>query len=176
MNESESCICKELWIEYEPQLRKVATAKLHNYPDEIDTVISDVFAALCEKIHKDGVPKKLKGWLYGTLNNIINLKFRKLYRIKENETSLLDTEISIAITNDEIEEKINELYNNEIKNKLKEILNEDEYEIMYLLHFRKLKMREVAEMLNSTETAIKQKHYRICKKLRKIIGNSKKLI
>lgn len=176
MNNLENDICKDLWIEYEPQLRNVATAKLHSHPDEVDDVISDVFVALCEKVQKDGVPEKLKGWFYGVLNNIINLKFRELYRIKEKETDLLDIKVEIPVTNDVIEEKIDEIYNDEIKNRLKELLNEKEYEIIYLLHFKKLKMKEVAQLLNSTETAIKQKHYRICKKLRKIIGNSKNLI
>lgn len=176
MNKLENDICQNIWIEYEPQLRKVATAKLYSHPDEIDDVISDVFVALCEKVQKDGVPEKLKGWIYGTLNNIINLKFRELYRIKEKESCLLNIEVEIPVTNDVIEEKIDEIYNDEIKNRLKELLNENEYEIIYLLHFKKLKMKEVARLLNSTETAIKQKHYRICKKLRKIIDNSKNLI
>ena len=174
MKELENDISKDLWIEFEPQLRKVATARLHNYPHEIDDVISDVFVALCEKIQKDGIPEKLKGWIYGVLNNKINLKFREIYQIKEKETDLLDAEITIPITNNDIEEKIDEIYNNEIKDKLRELLNEKEYEIIYLLHFKKLKIKEVAKMLNSTEAAIKQKHYRICRKLRKIIGNSKK--
>lgn len=176
MNKTKNDICKDIWIEYEPQLHKVATAKLHSNPGEIDDVISDVFVALCEKVQKDGVPEKLKGWIYGVLNNKINLKFREIYQIKEKETDLLETEVAIPITTTDIEEKIDEIYNDEIKDKLKELLNNKEYEIIYLLHFKQLKIKEAAEQLNSTETAIKQKHYRICKKLRKIIGNSKNLI
>lgn len=176
MNELENNICKDLWIEYEPQLRKVASAKLHSHPDEVDDVISDVFVALCEKVQKDGGPENFKGWIYGVLNNIINLKYREIYRIREKETDLLDIEVELPITNDVIDEKIDEIYNDQIKEKLKELLNEKEYEIIYLLHFKKLKMKEVAHILNSTETAVKQKHYRICKKLRKMIGNSKNLI
>lgn len=165
-----------MWIEYEPQLRKVAAAKLHSRPDEIDDVISDVFVALCEKVQKDGAPEKLKGWLYGTLNNIINLKYREIYRIREKEIDLSDFEVEIPISNDVIDEKINEIYNYEIKDKLKDILNKDEYQIIHAIHFEKLKIKEVAQIVGSTESAVKQKHYRICKKLRKIIGSSKKLI
>lgn len=175
MNTIESEICKKLWIEYEHQLRKVCRAKLKSCPDEVDDVISEVFLALCEKISKDGVPEKPKGWIYGTLNNIINLKYRDIYKIREKEKSLYD-EYELPFDIDVIDEKIDEIYNDEIKDKLKELLTEDEYQIIHSIHFDRMKLKEVAELHNSTESAIKQKHYRICNKLRKIIKNSKNLI
>lgn len=176
MNKLENDICNDLWIEYEPQLRKVAKTKLRSCPNEVDDVISDVFVALCEKVSKDEVPEKPKAWIYGTLNNIINLKFREIYKIKEKETGLSDEEYDLPLANDIIEEKIDEIYNDEIKSRLKVLLTEDEYKIIHSIHFDKMKMKEVAKLHNSTEAAIKQKHYRICRKLRKIIGNPKNLI
>lgn len=167
MNTIQNGICTELWNEYEPQLRKICRVKLRSCPDEIDDVISEVFLALCQKTDKDGLPEKPKPWLYGTLNNIINLKYREVYKIKEKQESIENKDFELPFEENGIEEKIDEIYNNEIKDKLKSFLSEDEYQIINYIYFKKLKMKEIAALLGSTESAIKQKHYRICNKLRK---------
>ena len=58
-------------------------------------------------------------------------------------------------------------YNNEIRDKLHSFLSEDEYLIIKYIYFDRLKMKEIANIIGSTESAVKQKHYRICNKLRK---------
>lgn len=176
MNKENQKKCEDLWKQFEPQLRTVCKVKLRSHPDNVDDVISEVFAALCEKVSKDGLPEKPKAWLYGTLNNKINLKYREIYKIEEKETSLSSKEYVLPYEVDFINKKIDDIYNDEIKCKLKELLSEDEYKIIYAIHFQKLKMKEVATIFNTTESAVKQKHYRICNKLRKIIKNSKKFM
>lgn len=167
-------ICEQLWTEYEPQIRNVCTAKMQSCLNEIDDVISDVFTALCEQVENHGVPEKPKAWLYGTLNNKIKLKFRDVYKVKEN--SLSSQEFRVPYGTDLIEQIVDEVYENQIKDKLQNLLTEDEYKIIYLIHFEKLKMKEIAEIYGTTESAIKQKHYRICNKLRRIIKNPKNFI
>lgn len=166
-------MCEQLWLEYEPQIRNVCTAKMQSCPHEIDDVISDVFTALCEQIDNNGIPEKPKAWLYGTLNNKIKLKFRDVYKVKDKETSLSAQEYRVPYENDLIEKTVEEVYENQIKDKLQDLLTEDEYKVIHAIHFEKLKMKEVAQIFGTTESAIKQKHYRICNKLRRIIKNSK---
>lgn len=173
MTKKEKEICEQLWIEYEPQIRNVCTAKMQSCPHEIDDVISDVFTALCEQIDNNGMPEKPKAWLYGTLNNKIKLKFRDVYKIKDKETSLSAQEFRVPYESDLVEQTVEEVYENQIKDKLQNLLTEDEYRIMYAIHFEKLKMKEVVQIFGTTESAIKQKHYRICNKLRRIIKNPK---
>lgn len=88
MNENQRKICTEIWQEYESQLRKICKIKLQSHPNEIDDVMSEVSLALCKQIKKYGEPNKPKQWLYATLNNIINLKYRELYKFKEKQESL----------------------------------------------------------------------------------------
>ena len=158
MNENQRKICTEIWQEYESQLRKICKIKLQSHPNEIDDVMSEVSLALCKQIKKYGEPNKPKQWLYATLNNIINLKYRELYKFKEKQESLEENGI---------ESKIEEIYNNEIRDKLHSFLSEDEYLIIKYIYFDRLKMKEIANIIGSTESAVKQKHYRICNKLRK---------
>lgn len=117
-----------------------------------------------------------QAWLYGVLNNKINLRFRDIYKTAEKETSFDDREYELPYADDLIDKKIDEVYNSEIKNRLQKLLSSDEYELIKAIHFEKLKMKEAAERFGSTESAVKQKHYRICRKLRKIIGSPEDLI
>ncbi len=111
MNIEKQKKCEELWNQFEPQLRTVCRVKLRSHPDNIDDVISDVFTALCEKVNKDGLPEKPKAWLYGTLNNKINLKYREIYKIEEKETSLSCKEYELPYEVDFINKKIDDIYN-----------------------------------------------------------------
>lgn len=171
---NETCI--RLWVENEPRIRKLCEIKLNSCPDEIDDVISELFLSFFKKVTDDGVPEKPKGWLYAALNNIINMKYREIYKLREREKSLSDEEYELSLNVDVIGEKIDEIYDGEIKDKLMELLSEDEYQIIHAVHFDGMKMTEYARLHNTTESAIRQKHYRICRKLRKILVNSKTLV
>lgn len=176
MNAIENEVCIRLWIENEPRIRKLCELKLNSCPDEIDDVISELFLSFFKKMSEDGVPEKPKGWLYGALNNIINMKYREIYRLREREKRLSDEEFELSFEVDVIGEKIDEIYDDEMKDKLKELLSEDEYQIISAVHFDGMKMTEYARLHNMTEAAVRQKHYRICRKLRKTLVNSKVIV
>ncbi|MCM1363625.1 MAG: sigma-70 family RNA polymerase sigma factor [Faecalibacterium sp.] len=174
MEKLKNDICEKLWLENEASLRKICRVKMQSHPDIIDDIISDTFLALCQYVSENNnVPNIPKAWLYGTLNNIINQKYRKIYKTEKSKTSLSEKEYNLHFTSGGIEDKIDEIYSYQIKDKLKYLLNDDEYQIIKYIHYDELKVKDVAKILNSTESAIKQKHYRICNKLRKIIKNSK---
>lgn len=176
MNAFDNEVCLRLWMENEPRLRKICGIKLSNYPDEIDDVLSELFLSFFKKVSDDGVPEKPKGWLYATLNNQINLKYRQIYKLREKEKSLYDEEFELSFETDVISEKIDEIYEEEIKDKLKDLLSDDEYQIICSVHFDGLKMVEYARLHNTTESAVRQKHYRICRKLRKALASTKAIV
>ena len=168
MNENQRKICTEIWQEYESQLRKICKIKLQSHPNEIDDVMSEVSLALCKQIEKFGKPEKPKQWLYATFNNIINLKYREIYKQKEKQDNIENKDFELPFEQNGIEEKIEEIYNNEIRDKLSTFLSNDECIIIKYIYFDRLKMKEIADIIGSTESAVKQKHYRICNKLRKL--------
>ena len=177
MDKDNMALCEKLWAQYEPRLRVICEVKLKSMPDEIDDVISEVFTALCERLEKYGLPDNMQTWLYGTLNNKINLKYREIYQKRENEQALSEKEIEVPYEQREtvIDEKIDEIYNDEIKARLLELLHKDEYELIVAVYYEHMTHREIALKTGTTAAAIKQKHYRIMKKLRNILNNSKKL-
>ena len=168
-------ICETLWLENEPALRRLCRVKMQSCPDDIDDVISEVFLALCRNVSENNIPENPKAWLYGALNNIIKTKYRKIYSLKNKRTSLSDEQYELPYEYGGIEEKIDELYSNEIWSKLKSLLSDEEYQLLKNIHYNGLKMKEIAQMNNTTESAIKQKHYRICNKLRKILKSPDEL-
>lgn len=159
--------CAELWNKYEPDLRRLCGLKLQSYADEIDDVISETFLALCKKVTESGPPENPKAWLYGTANNLINLKFRKLYRAKEKTVSLSDKEYELPYSHDFAEEIEDNLLIEELKSELEKELSEQEKALLRYIYDDGLKMKKIAEILHTTEAAVKQKHYRLCNKIRK---------
>ena len=175
MDDSGRELCERLWRKYEEQLRRVCGARMSGCPQDAEDVISEVFCALCAQVEKSGAPDMPKAWLYGTLNNQINMRFRTICKIREHETELDEREYMLPLGCDLIESKTQQIYESEIKGKLKKLLRKDEYELICLIHFDGLKMKEAAKRLNSTPSAVKQKHYRICRRLRKIIKSREEI-
>lgn len=166
MNVDETKICDEIWEKYKPRLQRICTYKLSNHLDEVDDVISDVFLALCEQVEKGGLPKNPKAWLFGTFNNILKSKYREIYKSKAKNVSLYEREVKLPYTTDSNEDIFNKIYNDELHELLKSELNENEYRLIQYIYYDKLKMAEIAVLENTTEAAIKQRHYRLCNKLR----------
>lgn len=175
MTVDETKICNEIWDMYKSRLQRVCMIKLNNYPDEVDDVISDVFLALCEQIEKRGIPEHPKAWLYATFKNILNTKYREIYKAREKYVSILDNEYNLPYAG-EISGKdmLDRIYGNELDQLLKDELKESEYRLLQYIYYDKLKMAEIAVLENSTEAAIKQRHYRLCNKLRWLAKNFEK--
>ena len=166
MTVDETKICNEIWEKHKSRLQKLCMIKLSGHPDEVDDVISEVFLALCEQIEKRGIPEKPKAWLYSTFNNILNSKYREIYKEKEKHVSLYDEGIILPYTTDINKDMFDKIYNDELRQFLKNELNENEYRLIQYIYYDKLKMAEIAALEGTTEAAIKQRHYRLCNKLR----------
>lgn len=161
--EKETCI--ELWDTHKDRIYQVCSIKLRSCPNEVEDVVSEVFLALCKKVAESEAPEKPKEWLYGTLRNLLNKTYKNAYSARENETPFFESEIELPYMYDDIDSKETEMYVEEIRKA--GILNNEELELIDLIYYKRLKLKEIAEMQNSTETAIKQKHYRMIRKLRK---------
>ena len=168
MNEDERLQCDKLWQQYEPLVKKMCTLKLQSIPDEIDDVVSEIFLALCNKVDKSGLPENPKTWLYGVTKNLIKKKYKKSYRERQTIVSLTDFEETTTDDWDfvkEIEDRnilyqLMDIYDGKLKEKEKALLK-----YIYIDH---LKMKEIAEIFHTNEQAVKQKYYRLRKRMYKI--------
>ena len=58
----------------------------------------------------------------------------------------------------------------EFKKTLENELSKDDKEFIYYIYEKRLKMKEIADILDSTESAVKHRHYRLINKIRKMVN------
>lgn len=167
MHDISKKLCEKIWYEYEPQLEKVCRARLNGLENETDDVISEVFTALCVKFERDGAPENVKAWLYATLNNIINQRFRDACKVRENISSVPLDEVELRFTDTIPDSAFNSVTEDEFCKIVKSLLTEDEYQLIEDLYINGTKVSQLAKRLDMTESAVRQRGYRICSKLRK---------
>ena len=161
-------LSESLWKEYEPYLRSICNYKLSSYPSEVDDVISDTYLALCNYISKGIEINNPKAWLYGTLSNIIKLKYSELDRKKKAYIRLESVEHELFYNIDFDRQELSDEILNSIKDEIVNDLLDSEKTLLIFIYEKKLKFKEIAKILNTTEAAIKQKHYRLKRKIKKL--------
>lgn len=173
MNDDEKRICAELWDEHGSFIRRMCEFKLISSPDEIDDVVGDVCLALCKMVSESGPPENPRAWLFKVFSNLLNGKYREIYAKREKETEYLDEEYDFPFRDNSIQQKENQIHFEELMKKAEGRLKEDDYEMLGYI-YAGYKAKEIAKILNKSEAAVKQKRYRICKKMREIENEMKK--
>ena len=170
---NENQLCEQIWKKYEPKIRRICEYKLSSCPDEIDEVISQTFLALCAKLSEDTIENP-QAWLYATANNIIKMTYEAQNRNKKKLISL-DTGITDAneqhnliYSNDFLDKRLSNDQIDILKAQVESELDYDELALIHLIHQKHLKYKEIAELMNSTESAIKQRSYRLRCKVKEI--------
>ncbi len=138
-----------------------------NCEDEIDDVIGETYLALCEHTEKNGLPNNPTAWLYSVLNRRINEKFRKLYKEKNNRIHIDDIyELPFEIDFDE--EMLKKIPIDKLKKTLFSELSEQDLELYEYIYIKNLKYKQIAKKENISESAVKQRHYRLCNKIKNL--------
>lgn len=162
-------LCEILWNEYEPVLRKICQKKLSGHPSEIDDVIGDTFLALCNTINKGMDIENYEAWLKGTLNNRIRKKYTELDRKKRRFIHIdsIEQELYYIVDYDEIELSDSEI--EELKNEIYTQLESNEKALLILMYTKRLKQAEIAEKMNISQAAVRQRLYRLKNKIRHLV-------
>jgi len=163
-----SKICEELWKEIEPNLRRICRVKLASCPEEIEDVLAEVALILCSQYgeEKNSVENP-KAWLYSVLNYTIIKKYKQLNRHREMNTRFYDCD-KLCYNVDFDDKLISELDIEALITEIENELNDREKTLIQCVCIKKQKYREIAEEYNTTEYAVKQKFYRLNKKIKKM--------
>ncbi|MGN1202591.1 MAG: RNA polymerase sigma factor, partial [Eubacterium sp.] len=168
-----SLLCEMYWKEYEPQVRRLCNHKLSRYPQEVDEIVSDTYLNLCITLNNGVHIDKPLAWLYSVANNLIKNKYTEINKQKENQISLSvydnGTTFDIPYYFDYLDKIIGEKGIAKSYNEIIDELNDKEIKILELVYEDHLKYKEIAEMLGSTEFAVKQNVYRLNKKIRALV-------
>lgn len=181
---NEKKLSEQIWKEYEPKIRKICEYKLTSYPDEIDEVVSQTFLALCIKLSEDKIDNP-KAWLYSTANNLIKMTYEAQNRNKRKLISLdlvvadINQMHNLIYTKDFLDKELSNDQIDILKAQVEAELDYDELALLNLVNDKQLRYKEIAEMMNSTENAVKQRSYRLRGKIKEIakekVKNFKKL-
>lgn len=171
MNDDEKRICAELWAEYEPTIRKMSEFKLQSNKAEIEDLVADVYLALCKKVSESGPPEKPREWLFKVHENLLNGKYKDYYIKRDKETSYSDEEYDLPFGDNSLKEKEFKMLLDDLLKKADGKIDADDYLLLWYT-FSGYKLKEIAELMNKSESAVKQKRYRLYIKLRKIYGET----
>lgn len=160
--------CEALWNEYEPKLRQLCQYKLASCPEEIDEAIGDAYLALCSAVSNGTELKNPKAWLFTITNNIIKLKYTEHNERKKNLVSFESVGCKLYYDIDFIDIKFTDEVLYQIKDEIYNELLPAEQTLLILIYTKKLKYKEIARILHSTEKAVKQRHYRLKRKIKQI--------
>lgn len=174
MDEEKRAYCERMWTEYEPSLRRTCKKRLSSNPDEIDDVVSEVYLAFCKNVDRGVDFYNPRAWLYQTLSNKIKSEYTVINKKKEREVSY-DLAFPVISTLryevDYLDAMINDNDIDKLKLDVEAQLNDRELQLMDYVLCKKMKLRDVAKALCRTESAIKQRNYRLKDKVSRIVNN-----
>lgn len=175
MNESQKEIYTQIWQKYTPAMLRYCKSKLNHYEEDAKDLLIDAFTILWEKILDDDLPEYPQAFLYKTIDNLLKYKYRTIRKNNENCVPYSpDDEIYMPYLKDVAEQYEIEQLNEERLLRANENLNEDEKTILHYHYMEEKSYEEIADILNSTKTAVKQKKFRSSKKLHQISEKTKK--
>lgn len=161
----------EIWKECEPQIRKLCSIRLADFPDEEDNIVSDVYSDFISAWSEGRlIAENCKSWLYSTANNKISEK-RGLHCEKNNKEfdneCAVSTDYSLMYEYNYVDDIINDENIENIKNEIENELSESDLLIIKLRYEDSLQFSEIAKQLNSTEFEVKQHMYRLFNKIKR---------
>lgn len=168
MNKIEEEQSLDLWLKYEPEIRRFCNIKLYRFPDEVDDVVSEIFTAFWTTCKDGKTINYPRQWLYTVARNYVNKAFKRIYKDQENIVGLSDKEYILPYTHDSLLEIEAKEYCEILIEKTEKLLTDDEKRIMDLYN-KGMQLKEIAVIMGSTYPAIKQKHYRSVNKVKKIV-------
>lgn len=170
---NENQLCEQIWTMYEPKIRRICEYKLSSCPDEVDEVVSQTFLALCTKLSEDTIDNP-KAWLYATASNLIKMTYDTQNKNKKNlislDTGITDTNEhhNLIYSRDFLDKRLSNDQIDILKSQVEADLDYQERILLHYIHDEQMKYREIAKVMNSTETAIKQRAYRLRGRVKEI--------
>ena len=164
-------LCKILWDECKDELTSMCRYKLSSHPDEVEDVIADAFYYLCVAVFENRKIDNYKAWLIAVTYNLIKKKYTELNRTKLKHISFYEEDIDIYEYSDDI--FFDNLRSDSVIERLSDTiiceLSVKEQQLYYYVYKDKLKMKEIAVLMDITEGNVRQRNHRLTKKLKTMI-------
>ena len=164
-------LCKNMWEQCKDELTRLCEYKLSSHPDEVEDVISDTFYYLCIAVYEDKKIDNHRSWLTAVTNNLIKKKYTELNKMKLKNLTYNDEDVDIyGYTDDMILDSL--ISDSVIEGLCDAIIREltpVEEKLYHYVYNDKLKMKEIAVLMDITEANVRQRNHRLTKKLKTMI-------
>lgn len=162
---------RKIWVEYEPGIRKLCSRKLSNHPYEVDDIVQEVYIALHVALKEGRVIRNVRGWLYGTANNLISKKYEEIKERRKRYISMSDACYChrLRYEIDMSEPRISEERIDSAKKEIEDELSSDDNVLIEMLYEKKIDHRTAAKSFEITENALKQKSYRVRRNVKRMV-------
>lgn len=155
------------WIyeKYYERIFAFVYRRCNNY-DTAGDITSQVFLKALHNLHRyvfKGVP--FVAWLFRVASNEVNMYFRE----NKNNRTISIEDAGMHMLSEEVDEKVDIQYLTELLVEAIEELADKEVTLLELRYFEGRSVKEVAYILNESESNVKVKSHRIIKKLKKLM-------
>lgn len=131
--------------------------------DDIEEILSDVFTVLWKNYLRLDKNINIRAYLIGVAKNLIKKKYRSYIR----DTESIDDIENTTNADIDIEELIEENEKGKIISILIDNMKEEEKQIFTMFYYKGNKVKEIAKLLNITETKVKVTLHRLRKQVKK---------
>lgn len=170
IDEEKTELCKRLWDECKDDLTKLCKYKLSSHPDEVEDVIADAFYYLCVAVFKNRKIDNYKAWLVAVTYNLIKKKYTEINRAKTQRVSFYEENIDGYICEEDLfSEEVSDTVIDNLSSSVLSQLSESEQLLYKYIYVDKLKMKEIATRMELTEVNVRQRHFRLSRKLKNMI-------
>ena len=159
---------EKIWREYEPYIRKFCEYKLQSYPHLIDDCVQEVFLALLKSLSEGKEISYLKAYLTKIALNKINDIYKTEEKRKKTIVSLEDAK-DVQDFNFTLVEEISEEETEQHLNEILNFLTDSEKKLIEDFYVKKIKQKDLASKMNISENALRQKVFRLKRKIIKEI-------
>lgn len=164
--------CKKTFCEYEPLIRSLCNCKLDGSQKDIDAVVTQTFCAYCEAVEQGKCIASVKAWLLSKAINLIKINNSKnknflnsndhitnfMYEIKNIDFYYRDNTADMIIDDNSL------LF---LREKIEKELTPNELLLIEFVYKDNLKYKDIANILNTSISAVKQRIYRLKRKVKK---------
>lgn len=174
MSDSQQVIFTEIWNKYHSEMCRYCYGNLHGYNEEAEDIVERAFYLLWKKMTEDSLPPVPNAWLYKTIENLIKAEYRRQKKVQKYLDFGSDTCASLQYIVDYDEEMAEQELHEELIKAANEELDNEEWKFIKYLFIEEKSHKEIAEIMGTTEDAVKQRRYRLMRKTHGISKRKKK--
>lgn len=160
--------CDKIYSEQLERVQKFCAFKLSSHPDEIEDTVSEVFCEFCNTIGIGIAVRNPQAWLLKVAGNIISKKYGEISESRKKLINLEDVQNQLSYEINFDIKRISDVVVDAVFDEVFEELEKDEQELLNLVAFDKMKYKVIAEKLDTTEAAIKERVYRLKAKIKEL--------